>query len=222
MEMWGDFSRRQTTSFPVWAARLLQKRKNSRLSLVIKAEIKHLLTKSFSCSSLFVAASCIMKFYTEMKKTKKKKHKYIICLVSWNTHTRGVSAGSRSHRWLRSTPSFCCFSLTVPTSQLSAVHVSLMCSICKRSLVQRCCCWSTRAGKWKMSFMSRRAVGGLMEDGLMERTSTSYYCSLPHIQSHLAPFVPIKVRFVSGAASWTGMSEHTALCSTRWTVLRLV
>ena len=127
---------------------------------------------------------------------------------------------SRSHRWLYSEASFCCFcwpspfhplpwKCTHPTSCLNVcfwwtefvswwgglLHLSL-------GMGHSECCWSR---KWNMSFTCRHALQWL-SSRLMENSMTpdGYLTSLNlHcIQKHMAPFIPIKMWLVSRFSVW--------------------
>lgn len=153
------------------------------------------------------------------------------------TPTQGLRF-SKSHRWLRSIPSFCCLMLTIPSSptameihsahQLPARVWACVCFWCAASVS-----WWGRPspfypGNGTLIVLLEQEMknvlhvppclpvaklsNGLMRNSKREQTYLLLQ-NLPHFQSHMAPFIPIKLWSVSRFAFWTRVNLITLVCS---------
>lgn len=161
----------------------------------------------------------------------KEKSMHIICLLrqnrtpAWETHQRSLQL-SKSHRWSRSVPSFCCFLLTIPSSPISMkIHSAHQLPAClfacllageARSILSREGDTDSAAAAGNGICPSCAAMpssGHAKQwiDGEQHGGADWYitFLKLPHIQTHMAPFIPIKMWSASRFAFWIGSNPIT-------------
>lgn len=163
---------------------------------------------------------------------------YIICLLRNCVHFLKLQATSlkytptkslqlcKSHRWLCSAPSFCCFMLTIPSSPIAMEsHSAHQLPTCVWACLLGGGGWSILSWEWDTNSAAGTGNGicpspatmpssGRAKqwiDGEQHGRAGCYltFLNLPHIQTYMAPFTPINMWSVSRFAFWIGTNPIT-------------
>lgn len=133
---------------------------------------------------------------------------------------------SKSHRWLHSVPSFCCFMLTIPSSPIAMeIHSVHQLPPCVWACLLAGEAWSILSWEWDTD-SAAGAGNGICPSPVAVPSSGRTkqwidgeqhgradccltFLNLPHIQTRMAPFIPINMWSVSRFAFWIGTNPIT-------------